>query len=98
MAVIICLDRALLPQPSPTVSRSFIPGTLIATTPYCTTTGTREYRYTLQYDTTKLLVPATPLHCSDIKGVFCKGCLTTFIEETAAIAALEATTPLAEKA
>lgn len=39
------------------------------------------YRYLFQYDETNLIDPVTPLTTAEISGVFCKGCLTSWIEE-----------------
>lgn len=78
--VIICLDSSLIMQPALGFARH-IKGTLVATVPFCDPVGRRTYKYTVQYESTDLKNPATPLACPDIKGILCKGCLTDFIED-----------------
>lgn len=41
------------------------------------------YEYTFSYDDVQLVAPVVPLVCGDIEGVFCRGCLTTYIEDLA---------------
>lgn len=40
-----------------------------------------QFRYLFQYDEADLVDPDTLLVTADITGVFCKGCLTTWVEE-----------------
>jgi hypothetical protein len=47
----------------------------------CGSCGTGTYRYLFQYDENLLADPTTPLVTADVAGVFCKGCLTDWVEE-----------------
>lgn len=43
--------------------------------------GTGVYRYLIAYDENDLADPTSALTVADIDGVFCKGCLTTWVED-----------------
>lgn len=46
-----------------------------------TSCGVGSYRYLLSYNENDLTDPTTPLTSAQVSGVFCKGCLTTWIED-----------------
>ncbi len=87
-AVVLCLNSdALL-----TSGRTTIDGVL--TKVYrvqdtCGGCGTL-WRYVISYDNTLLVDPTSALTSDEVTGIFCKGCLTTWVSEeiAAAIAAL----------
>lgn len=43
--------------------------------------GTGVFRYVLSYDQAQLLDPTTALSADQVDGVFCKGCLTTWVDD-----------------
>lgn len=73
--VVICLDASLVATNQPFLSGSVI--SYLAVTDNC---GRRKYNYALSYDENELVDPSYSLVTSDIEGVFCKGCLTDYIE------------------
>lgn len=44
--------------------------------------GTGTFRYIFSYDEAQLLDPTVALTSAQIDGAFCKGCLTTWVEDT----------------
>lgn len=42
--------------------------------------GNQYYTYTFEYDDSQLVTPETPLISSEVSGVICKGCFTSWIE------------------
>lgn len=84
--VIVCLTDPTLLAPLVCLDASeYVPTTLEATltkawrsiSPCNQTTWT----YVLSYDENLLLDPATALTIDQIDGVFCAGCITTYIED-----------------
>lgn len=73
--VIICVDDSLTADSMP-----FIEGTVASVSEGWSSCGAAQYTYGFTYDENDLADPLTPLVTSDINGVFCKGCLTTYIE------------------
>lgn len=82
--IVLCLqDAALVAQPEEFCDNTL--STIDAT--ICQAFKTSDsclnvvWHYTFQYDSESLANPDTPLATSDITGVFCKDCLTTWVEE-----------------
>lgn len=74
--IIICLSASLTAANLP-----YIAGTLTHTaTSGISVCGNQIYSYYLNYDENLLLNPAYSLVASDITGILCKGCLTSWIE------------------
>lgn len=86
--IILCIDSALVAQgecPITLEDTDFVYNTIAATllqTREFKKCGVLYYQYTIAYDDTAL-VPPNLLTCTDILGIVCEGCLTTFIRDTA---------------
>lgn len=57
-----------------------IEGTLVKTWRDDTPCGNGSFRYLIKYDSTDLANPNVPLTPAQISGVFCKGCITQWVE------------------
>jgi len=86
--VILCVDSALVAQGECPITLedtdfvyNHITGTLLETKEF-NRCNTKYYQYTISYDDADLVSPNL-LVCTDILGVVCEGCLTTFIRDTA---------------
>lgn len=88
--VILCVPNVLtaphtcLPDPSDEdqiTAYSYIEATLINAENIGVTCGAKSKRYTFEYDDAQLLDPNTDLMGSEISGVICKNCLTTWVED-----------------
>lgn len=73
--VILCVSDTLTANGMP-----FIEATVASYVESWDACGKLNYLYGFSYDEALLLNPGTPLVSTDIEGVFCKGCLTTYIE------------------
>lgn len=69
--VIVCTTYTPSALPAQLVSFQVVPN-------QC---GQKFFRYVLAYDTEDLPEGVTGITCAQITGVFCKGCLTTWVEE-----------------
>lgn len=58
-----------------------IPGQMISFQQFNNGCGQKFYRYTFTYDTADLPEGVTGITCANITGVFCQGCLTTWVEQ-----------------
>lgn len=86
-SVVLCLNSDELL----TSGRTTIQATLTNSYRVCNDScGTAIWRYIASYDNSLLVDPTSALLSSDVTGIFCMGCLTTWIEEeiAAAIAAI----------
>lgn len=86
--VVLCLDEEIVES-----GHTFIEATL---TQACKTYGScnsTKWKYVFEYDT-DLLVDSRVLVPSDIEGVFCKGCLTNWVESLVASVAQDAFTTI----
>lgn len=75
--VVICLDSDELL----TSGRSSLDGVLTRVYKDNNCCETVAWRYVIAYDETLLVDPDTLLVAADINGIFCKGCLTTWVED-----------------
>lgn len=64
-----------------TFTPSTVPAQMISFQQFNNGCGQKFYRYVFSYDTEKLPAGVTGLTCANITGAFCKGCLTTWVEE-----------------
>lgn len=78
--VILCVTPALLPQVLDYYEFSTIDATLILVGKTSTCGCNISYKYTFEYDEDDLIAP-TPLIASDITGVMCKNCFTTWVAD-----------------
>lgn len=85
--VVLCLPKELVGSQNICVADapapyefSYINAQLISYMQLLDTCHKVYYRYVFSYDDTQL-VSSTVLTCADIEGVFCKGCLTQWIED-----------------
>jgi microcystin-dependent protein len=76
---IICVDDSLTVSGAP-----FLDVTVVSVEEDKDTCGNCYYSYGLSYDEYALVDPATGLVAGDIDGIFCKGCLVTYMENLAA--------------
>jgi hypothetical protein len=83
--VVICVTDSALLAPYSCGSETFVPSTLDGVLAKVwkdgSVCGTGLWRYLLNYDETLLADPTTPLTAAQISSVFCKGCLTTWVED-----------------
>lgn len=77
--VIVCVDPDLT-QLICTAEQPFLEGQIIGTSEGFTNCGCVVYTYTVAYDEAQLSDPTYSLLTSDIKGLFCLGCLTDWIQ------------------
>lgn len=77
--VIICIDPSLTATGAP-----FIEGTLNTTTasPACVCDG-QSYNYYLEFNEDQLADPTSTLYSSQINGIVCRGCETSYIDYVA---------------
>lgn len=73
--VILCIDASLV-----VLNEPFIEAQIIDVLSAWNNCGEQVYTYSISYDELLLSDPSTDLVSSDINGLFCKGCLTDFIE------------------
>lgn len=71
----ICLSPVLTDGGQP-----YLPVNIAAVMNTTDNCGKSQYVYSLTYDEYALLDPNYALVASDIEGIFCKGCLTTYID------------------
>lgn len=97
--VIICLPSEYVVQPDcptatgqvtvtpaqQTVLWHFIEAQLVSTTKIQGAGGCWVYRYTITYDDVQLVEGYKSLTCKLIDGIFCKSCLTTWVEDLVGI-------------
>lgn len=76
---VICVDDSLTVSGAP-----FLDVTVVSVEEDKDTCGNCYYLYGLSYDEYALVDPATGLVTGDIDGIFCKGCLVTYMENLAA--------------
>lgn len=76
---IFCVPEVLTASGMP-----FLSGTLTNIQKLASSCGTCVYKYTLEYDDADLIDPTTPLTPPEVSNLFCKDCLTTWIEELTA--------------
>jgi len=87
--VILCLDSdellAPITCPETDVDTPFlfniIEASLISFSKSSGSCSTSIYKYIFEYDDVLLLDPSQPLTSADIIGVFCKGCITNWVEQ-----------------
>lgn len=73
-AVIICVDPSLVLSGAP-----YVEGTLEGYT-CAENCGEKTYNYTLNYDENQLVNTNYRISRANIKGVICRGCLTSYID------------------
>jgi len=73
--VIMCLNSNLTVNAAP-----FIEGRLISTNYSFNSRNEKVYSYNINYDENQLLSPNVRLTTCDIHGMFCRGCLTDYID------------------
>lgn len=74
--IVLCVPAEL------TVSgKRSVDGTIALVAPTQGSCGNYSCEYTFSYDDEQLTDPGTPLISSDINGVFCRDCLTSWIED-----------------
>ena len=73
--IIICLDNSLVAD-----GGTYIDGVAASVDCQVDTCGRTQYVYAFTYEESQLLNPNVDLLESDIEGVICKGCLTSYIE------------------
>lgn len=85
--VVLCIDPALIAphmctsyEYEQTYAYRHIEASLIAFCRTSTCERGRVYKYTFEYDDAQLELD-TELTSEDIEGIFCKGCLSTYIED-----------------
>lgn len=74
--VVLCLIDDLLES-----GRSTIDGILTKVYKDNTGCGNPVWRYVVSYDETLLVDPDVVLISTDVTGIFCKGCLTTWVDD-----------------
>jgi len=74
-SVILCVPSSLTVSGFSYIDATLIASTLLANCSNCTIT------YTFSYDDTQLLVPSTPLINTNIKGVVCNSCITSWVKD-----------------
>lgn len=73
--IIVCVDDTLTASGAP-----FLEATLVTTTTTVNACLETVYEYQIEYDEADLADPTHILRASEINGILCKGCLTTYIE------------------
>lgn len=82
--VVLCLQTSeLIVQPDPPCGLAIttIEATICQAFSVCDACQRILWNYTFSYDDTQLTNPTTPLVAGDITGVFCRDCLTEYINE-----------------
>lgn len=73
--IIVCVDDSLTASGAP-----FLEATLVTTTTTVNSCLETVYEYQIEYDENDLDDPTYILRASDIGGIICRGCLTTYID------------------
>ncbi len=73
--IIVCVDETLTAAGAP-----FLEATLVTTTTSVNSCLQTVYEYHIEYDENDLADPATLLMSTNINGIICRGCLTTYID------------------
>lgn len=77
LANLVCVDS----DGVSTYDFTTLEGTLKKSYKNCTSCNGTTWTYVIQYDEDLLAAPGTPLTAADISGVFCEGCLTTWVKD-----------------
>lgn len=73
--VVICVDSTLTASGAP-----YIEGVLASFAETADVCGNTTFAYYLEYDDADLATPSVLLTSTQVEGLVCKGCLTSFIE------------------
>ena len=82
--IVICVPNTFIAHPDTTYQAGFINATLVTALVKKNNCGQTFYQYAANYDDAQVVIGAN-LTATDILGTFCKGCMTSWVEDLIAL-------------